>query len=170
MKVSSRDELGYLVSVFNDMKRALRATHGELEQKTRTDELTGLFNRRHLDAALEAELARARRERAPLGVLMLDLDHFKAFNDRFGHPEGDALLRIVAELLRGQLRPTDTVARYGGEEFTVLFPTRRGPRRSASPSGSGGGCRSFGSVRRRRRSPAASVSRPGRRTATPPPS
>ncbi|HVQ30140.1 MAG TPA: diguanylate cyclase, partial [Vicinamibacteria bacterium] len=122
VRVSSRDELGYLVSVFNDMKRALRATHGELEQKTRTDELTGLFNRRHLDTALEAELARARREKAPLGVLMLDLDHFKAFNDRFGHPEGDALLRIVAELLREQLRPTDTVARYGGEEFTVLLP------------------------------------------------
>jgi len=122
VKVLSRDELGYLGEVFNEMTRALRATHGQLEQMTRTDELTGLFNRRHLDAALEAELARALRERAPLGVLMLDLDHFKAFNDRFGHPEGDARLRAVADLLRGQLRPTDTVARYGGEEFTVLLP------------------------------------------------
>ena len=129
VKISSHDELGYLVAVFNDMTRALRATHGELEQKTRTDELTGLFNRRHLDAALEVELERARRENAPLGVLMLDLDHFKAFNDRFGHPQGDALLRAVAELLREQLRPTDTVARYGGEEFTVLLP--RSPRAEA---------------------------------------
>lgn len=129
VKVSSHDELGYLVAVFNDMTRALRATHGELEQKTRTDELTGLFNRRHLDAALEGELERARRENAPLGVLMLDLDHFKAFNDRFGHPQGDALLRAVADLLREQLRPTDTVARYGGEEFTVLLP--RSPRTEA---------------------------------------
>ena len=129
VKVSSHDELGYLVAVFNDMTRALRATHGELEQKTRTDELTGLFNRRHLDAALEEELERARRENAPLGVLMLDLDHFKAFNDRYGHPQGDALLRAVAELLRKQLRPTDTVARYGGEEFTVLLP--RSPRAEA---------------------------------------
>jgi len=122
VRVLSRDEFGYVCAVFNEMTRALRATHGQLEKMARTDELTGLFNRRHLDAALEAELARARRDGAPLGVLMLDLDHFKAFNDRFGHPEGDARLRAVAELLRGQLRPTDTVARYGGEEFTVLLP------------------------------------------------
>jgi diguanylate cyclase (GGDEF)-like protein len=122
VKILSRDEFGYLGTVFNEMTHALRATHADLEQQTRTDELTGLFNRRHLDAALEAEVARARREQAPLGVLMLDIDHFKAFNDRFGHPEGDALLKAVAELLRSQLRPTDTVARYGGEEFTVLLP------------------------------------------------
>jgi diguanylate cyclase (GGDEF)-like protein len=122
VKVLSRDELGYLGAVFNEMTRALRATHGQLEQMTRTDELTGLFNRRHLDAALEAEVARARRDGAPLGVMMLDLDHFKAFNDRFGHPEGDARLRAVADLLRGLVRPTDTVARYGGEEFMVLLP------------------------------------------------
>jgi diguanylate cyclase (GGDEF)-like protein len=122
VKVSSADELGYLASVFNEMTRALRASHGELEMMTRTDQLTGVYNRRHLDVALEAELARARREEAPLGVLMMDLDHFKAFNDRFGHLEGDAQLRAVADLLRAQLRPTDTVARYGGEEFTVLLP------------------------------------------------
>jgi diguanylate cyclase (GGDEF)-like protein len=122
VKVLSRDEVGYLCVVFNEMTRALRATHSQLEQMTRTDELTGLFNRRHLDVALETELARARREGAPLGVLMLDLDHFKAFNDRFGHPEGDARLRAVADLLRGLLRPTDTVARYGGEEFMALLP------------------------------------------------
>jgi diguanylate cyclase (GGDEF)-like protein len=121
VNVPSRDEFGYLGAVFNEMTRALRATHDQLEEMTRTDELTGLFNRRHLDAALETELARARRDRAPLGVLMLDLDHFKEFNDRFGHPEGDARLRAVADLLREQLRPTDTVARYGGEEFTVLL-------------------------------------------------
>jgi diguanylate cyclase (GGDEF)-like protein len=96
---------------------------------TRTDQLTGLYNRRHLDAALDAELERARRDRTPLGVLMLDVDHFKAFNDRFGHPEGDALLKAIAALLREQLRPTDTVARYGGEEFTVLLP--RTPRAEA---------------------------------------
>jgi len=129
VKVSSDDELGYLVAVFNDMTRALRATHGALEEKTRTDALTGLFNRRHLDAALVIELDRARHEKVPLGLLMLDLDHFKAFNDRFGHPQGDALLRAVADLLREQLRPTDTVARYGGEEFTVLLP--RSPRTEA---------------------------------------
>jgi diguanylate cyclase (GGDEF)-like protein len=122
VEVRSHDEFGYLGAVFNEMTRALRATHSQLEQMARTDELTGLFNRRHLDVALDAELARARRDATPLGVLMLDLDHFKAFNDRFGHPEGDARLRAVADLLRGHLRPTDTVARYGGEEFMVLLP------------------------------------------------
>jgi diguanylate cyclase (GGDEF)-like protein len=122
VRVSSRDELGYLGAVFNQMTRALRASHGELEQLSRTDQLTGLFNRRHLDIALDDALDRARREQTPLSVLMLDLDHFKAFNDRFGHPEGDALLRAVAALLREQLRPSDTVARYGGEEFTILLP------------------------------------------------
>ena len=122
VQVFSRDEFGYLGTVFNEMTRALRATHSQLEQMARMDELTGLFNRRHLDAALAAELARARQDGAPLGVLMLDLDHFKAFNDRFGHPEGDAHLKAVANLLRGHVRPTDTVARYGGEEFMVLLP------------------------------------------------
>jgi diguanylate cyclase (GGDEF)-like protein len=120
--VTTRDELGYLAEVFNEMTGALRAAYEHLEHMTLTDELTGLSNRRHLDAALETELARARRESKPLAVLMLDLDHFKAFNDRFGHPEGDALLRKVADLLRRQLRPTDVVARYGGEEFTMLLP------------------------------------------------
>jgi diguanylate cyclase (GGDEF)-like protein len=129
VEVSSRDELGYLGAVFNEMTRALRTSHGELEQLSRTDQLTGLFNRRHLDATLEAELERARRDDTPLSVMMLDLDHFKAFNDRFGHPEGDALLRAVADLLRDQLRPSHTVARYGGEEFTILLP--RSPRAEA---------------------------------------
>ncbi len=129
VKISSRDELGYLGSVFNEMTQALQATHVHLEQMTRTDQLTGLYNRRHLDAALDAEVERARRDRTPLAVLMLDIDHFKKFNDQFGHPQGDALLKAIADLLREQLRPTDTVARYGGEEFTVLLP--RSPRSEA---------------------------------------
>ena len=129
VKISSRDELGYLGSVFNEMTQALQATHVHLEQMTRTDQLTGLYNRRHLDAALDAEVERARRDHTPLSILMLDIDHFKKFNDQFGHPQGDALLKAIADLLREQLRPTDTVARYGGEEFTVLLP--RSPRTEA---------------------------------------
>jgi diguanylate cyclase (GGDEF)-like protein len=120
--VTSRDELGYLSAVFNDMTEALRASHGELEQLTRTDQLTGVANRRQLDAALTSELRRARQSDETLSVVMVDLDHFKSFNDRFGHQEGDAMLRAVGKLLSDLLRPTDTVARYGGEEFTLLLP------------------------------------------------
>jgi diguanylate cyclase (GGDEF)-like protein len=120
--VTSRDELGYLSAVFNDMTGALRASHGELEQLSLTDQLTGVANRRQLDATLSKQLRRARHQPSPFSVVMIDLDRFKAFNDRFGHQQGDLVLREVATFLSDQLRPTDTVARYGGEEFTLLLP------------------------------------------------
>ncbi|MFC4161317.1 GGDEF domain-containing protein [Chitinimonas lacunae] len=85
------------------------------------DPLTGLYNRRHLDAALLEAEQRARRQGRPLGLMMLDLDHFKQINDRFGHDAGDAVLRAFASRLRHQLRPGDVACRYGGEEFTVLL-------------------------------------------------
>ena len=162
VKISSHDELGYLVAVFNDMTRALRATHGELEQMTRTDELTGLFNRRHLDAALEGEVERARRENAPLGVLMLDLDHFKAFNDRFGtrramHCSGP-WPSCSASSCAPRIRSLATAARSS----RCCFRIRPGPRPSGSRSACAAACRSCGSGRPRRRSRAAWASRPGR--------
>jgi diguanylate cyclase (GGDEF)-like protein/PAS domain S-box-containing protein len=95
---------------------------GRLEAVARTDELTGLANRRAWDENLARELARARREESPLCVAMLDLDHFKAFNDRNGHPAGDRLLKEVTSVWRALLRPSDVLARYGGEEFTLLLP------------------------------------------------
>ncbi len=88
----------------------------------RTDALTGLPNRRGLVERLDAEIARAVRDRTPLSVGMADLDHFKRYNDAHGHVAGDALLRAVAGRLVASLRRTDTVARYGGEEFCVLLP------------------------------------------------
>jgi eukaryotic-like serine/threonine-protein kinase len=87
-----------------------------------TDGLTGLYNRRHFEQALAFECERARRTRRPLGLVMADVDHFKRFNDRFGHSAGDEVLRVVAMTFAGQLRRTDTVARVGGEEFVAILP------------------------------------------------
>jgi diguanylate cyclase (GGDEF)-like protein/PAS domain S-box-containing protein len=93
-----------------------------LEAVARTDELTGLANRRAWDEELSRELARAEREHQPVCVAMLDLDHFKRFNDEHGHQAGDRLLKQLAGIWRQALRPTDVLARYGGEEFVVLLP------------------------------------------------
>lgn len=92
-----------------------------LRQLSHEDGLTGLANRRWLDLLLEQEFERAARFRHPLSLAMLDLDHFKAVNDRHGHAVGDAVLRQVARLLRDHCRRADVVARYGGEEFTLLL-------------------------------------------------
>jgi len=86
------------------------------------DPLTGLYNRRFFNGALERELRRSARRETPLGVLMIDLDHFKRVNDERGHEAGDHLLRAVAEMLRSSVRAEDVIARYGGEEFIVLLP------------------------------------------------
>jgi diguanylate cyclase (GGDEF)-like protein len=87
------------------------------------DGLTGLFNRRSFDIKLEEEFRRARRQSAMLGLVMIDVDNFKAYNDRYGHPAGDACLRSVSAAIEGEIkRPADGVARYGGEEFAVLLP------------------------------------------------
>jgi diguanylate cyclase (GGDEF)-like protein len=88
----------------------------------RTDPLTGLANRRSWDEALWLEQERARRTGVPLCVALLDLDHFKAYNDRLGHQAGDLLLKEAAAAWRAQLREVDTLARWGGEEFALLLP------------------------------------------------
>lgn len=94
-----------------------------LERLSLTDELTGLPNRRAWNEGLLRELARARRRDEPLCVALLDLDSFKSFNDAFGHPAGDALLREIAHAWNGLLRGSDLLARYGGEEFALAFPS-----------------------------------------------
>lgn len=95
----------------------------ELDKLSRQDALTGLANRRHFDEALEQEWRRAGRQKHSLAVLMIDVDNFKHFNDKLGHPEGDRCLKRVARLLSEHARrPGELVARYGGEEFVMVFP------------------------------------------------
>ena len=94
----------------------------QLSQLAREDSLTGVANRRTLDERLPQEMARAARHKYALSVVMIDLDHFKRFNDRRGHAAGDALLRNAAQAWLRQLRPSDLLARYGGEEFTLVLP------------------------------------------------
>jgi diguanylate cyclase (GGDEF)-like protein/PAS domain S-box-containing protein len=93
-----------------------------LRSQSIRDPLTGLFNRRFMEESLEREVRRAARNQRPLGIIMLDLDYFKRFNDTFGHDAGDAVLRELGMLLRTQIRGEDIACRYGGEEFTLILP------------------------------------------------
>jgi diguanylate cyclase (GGDEF)-like protein len=96
--------------------------HAEVKEMAMTDVISGLANRRAFDEILEAEITRATRYHQPLSLIILDLDSFKEYNDRWGHPAGDVRLREVADLLRLNVREPDVAARYGGEEFAVILP------------------------------------------------
>lgn len=93
----------------------------QLEKQNQEDGLTGLFNRRYLDARLAEEFRRAQRHRHPLSVALADIDFFKRINDRLSHAVGDDTLRTLAQILRANCRETDVVARYGGEEFAIIL-------------------------------------------------
>jgi diguanylate cyclase (GGDEF)-like protein len=129
-------EVGYLTGVFNHMvarlrdgrreldriNEQLRKQNEELEQLSTTDSLTGLANHRSLMQTIEEQENRFRRDKRGFSVLIADVDHFKQYNDAFGHPAGDEVLKTVAEIMRESVRSLDCVARYGGEEFVVLMP------------------------------------------------
>jgi diguanylate cyclase (GGDEF)-like protein len=144
LPVRGRDEISDLTRAFNDMARnvregrlslerardelarsneGLKAANRTLEALAITDGLTGLYNHRHFQETLEKEIRRSEREGRTLSVLLLDLDHFKQYNDRFGHTEGDAALRRVAGHITRTIRATDLAFRYGGEEMAVLLPS-----------------------------------------------
>jgi diguanylate cyclase (GGDEF)-like protein len=106
-------------------QQGLAEARAEIEQwreQALHDPLTGLFNRRYLDDSLIRELARAEREAYPVALAMLDIDHFKRINDRYGHPAGDQVLRALGQQLHQQSRSSDIACRYGGEEFVIMLP------------------------------------------------
>lgn len=105
----------FYLKIVNSAQRKLR-------QMAATDPLTGLFNRRHMIDSAERELARFERNRHPIGVLLLDIDHFKTINDSHGHDVGDRVLVEVANSINSQLRSQDLIARWGGEEFLAVLP------------------------------------------------
>lgn len=151
--VPSRSEVGYLTEVFNHMvarlrqgreelaniNATLREKNKELEELSITDSLTGLNNRKHLMEKLAGELIRSERYDRKFSVLMIDIDHFKRYNDTYGHLAGDEVLRRMAEVFRQSIRSSDYAARYGGEEFMLILPE----------TGSGQGVQAAERIRRR---------------------
>lgn len=117
------------IVLFRREMRLRCAFEAQLERQAQTDGLTGISNRRAFDEALAREWQAARRDGHPLSLLFLDADRFKRFNDRYGHQEGDELLKTMAAILKKNARrPRDLAARYGGEEFVVLLPDTSGQR------------------------------------------
>jgi diguanylate cyclase (GGDEF)-like protein len=96
--------------------------HARTRRLASTDGLTGVYNHRTFQERLSQEIARAERYSHPLSMLMIDVDHFKVYNDTYGHPQGDIVLQELARLLQETSRASDTVARYGGEEFAIILP------------------------------------------------
>lgn len=128
-RVKSMLRLKALQDALVEKNRELDKANRELDRKreellalSRTDPLTGLFNRRCFEERLTVEFARSNRYRSPLSCLMLDVDHFKKVNDTYGHPFGDKVLQAVAKVAAKTLRDVDLLARYGGEELIALLP------------------------------------------------
>jgi len=122
--------LGVLASTYNSMilerhnqRQALISANLELEQLSQRDALTGISNRRNFDHVLNEEWLRAIRKRDIISLIMIDVDHFKQFNDNHGHLAGDDCLKMIAAALNSEIkRPGDIVSRYGGEEFVIILP------------------------------------------------
>ncbi len=144
LPASGNDEIAELTVAFNDMvskvregrqrleeardqlaqtNEGLRAANRTLETLAITDGLTGLYNHRHFQDTIDKEIRRCDRESRLLSLLLIDIDHFKQYNDRFGHTEGDSALRRVSGQIAAKIRSTDMAFRYGGEEMAVLLPS-----------------------------------------------
>jgi len=119
---NARQRLGTTAAAQIALSLASLQSREKLRDQSIRDPLTGLFNRRFMEASLDRELIRARRKEQSLSVLFLDIDHFKRFNDTFGHDAGDLVLQSVADLLRKFFRGDDVACRWGGEEFAIILP------------------------------------------------
>lgn len=120
MDITARKNSDKLI---NNLILRLEKEKGQAQAHALTDGLTGIANRRHFDATLQREMDRLKRSKSPLSLIMLDIDFFKKFNDRYGHVAGDACLKCVATVVKESIgRAADFVARYGGEEFVVIMP------------------------------------------------
>jgi diguanylate cyclase (GGDEF)-like protein len=122
-----QDEIGKLTLSFNRMTRRILEQREQLVQLTITDGLTGLYNLRHFRVILKQEMDRARRTGHPFSLLMIDVDHFKPYNDSQGHEAGNELLKAIASILKETVRDIDAAARYGGDEFAVVLPNASEP-------------------------------------------
>jgi diguanylate cyclase (GGDEF)-like protein len=121
-ELSRRQELAYTIAEHIALTVSNLDMRAALEVQATRDPLTGLYNRRYMQEFLEREIHRARRRSRPLSLMLLDVDHFKRYNDTFGHASGDEALRFVAETLLFNVRAEDLAVRYGGEEFVVILP------------------------------------------------
>jgi len=131
--IKHRDEFGLLALKFDNMTQKIKIMHEQLTGENRElyhqsilDSLTGLYNHRHLLERGEYCIATAKRHNNALSCLIIDIDHFKEINDKFGHPFGDFVLSGIADLFRFKLRKSDILSRYGGEEFVILMPDTNG--------------------------------------------
>jgi diguanylate cyclase (GGDEF)-like protein len=118
----SEDNLQKANEILRNRLNEIEALQAQLHEHANRDPLTGLYNRRYLQTTLERELARCHRYGLPLSLMIIDIDHFKSINDKFGHNAGDELLRQLGVILNEGARQEDVPCRYGGEEFVLLFP------------------------------------------------
>ncbi|MCB1762002.1 MAG: diguanylate cyclase [Gammaproteobacteria bacterium] len=121
LRIDNRDELGFTMTIFNDMVQRLRTGRERLEKISITDSLTGLYNRKQIIDSLELQFSRYRRSGIGFSLLMVDIDHFKRINDRYGHLAGDAALQQIGSIFKSVLRNIDIAGRYGGEEFLIIL-------------------------------------------------
>ncbi len=118
----TNEQLEQQLNESSDEISFLRENIASIQQEAMTDPLTGVKNRKTFDVAIEKTIDRAREEETPMSLVLADVDHFKRFNDKWGHQTGDQVLRLVADMMKQNVKGQDVLARYGGEEFAIILP------------------------------------------------